>query len=121
MPQVARYFITYDADKIVAFNLCLIKGDTFIDKFIGFDYAVAHKYHLYFTTFCHNLEFCIKNNIRFYQPGTTDYYPKLRLGAKLIPLYDYTSTFNPLFDAGFRLIAPFIQPKNLDPSLKNLQ
>ncbi|MCX5710537.1 MAG: GNAT family N-acetyltransferase, partial [Candidatus Omnitrophica bacterium] len=58
MPGVAKCFVTYDKDKIVAFNLALIKGDTFIDKFIGFDLNVSHKYHLYYMTFCHNIEWC---------------------------------------------------------------
>lgn len=121
MPGVAKYFITYDKDKIVAFNLCLIKGDLFIDKFIGFDLKVAHQYHLYFTTFCHNIDWCIKNDIHYYQPGATDYYPKVRLGAKLIPLYIYSKAFNPALDLFLRSIARFIQPKNLDPTLKEIE
>jgi hypothetical protein len=121
MNGVAKFFITYDKEKIVAFNLCLIKSDTFIDKFIGFDQSVAHKYHLYFTTFCHNIDYCIKNGLRFYQPGTTDYHPKVRLGAKLIPLDIWTKAPNRLLDLALKLAAPFIQPKNLDPSLKEIQ
>jgi predicted N-acyltransferase len=120
LPGVAKFFLTYDQERIVAFNLCLIKNGLFIDKFIGFDPQVAHAYHLYFTTFCHNLEWCIKNKIRFYQPGTTDYEPKLRLGAKLVPLYIYVKAFNPLLHVFLKLIAPIIQPKNLDPTLKKL-
>lgn len=118
MRGVAKYFITYDEKKIVAFNLCLVKGNTCIDKFIGLDLNVAHKYHLYFTTFCHNIDWCIKNGLRFYQTGTTDYYPKLRLGAKLIPLYIYGRMFNPLLNLIIRLSVRFIEPTNLDPSLK---
>ncbi len=121
MPGVAKYFITYDKDRIVAFNLCLIKGDTFIDKFIGFDSKVAHKYHLYFTTFCHNMDFCIKNGIRFYQPGTTDYHPKLRLGAELIPLDIWAKAFNPAVNILIKLATPLIEPINVDPSLKDIE
>lgn len=123
MPQIAKFFLTYDQEKqkLVAFNLCLIKDRLFIDKFIGFDHEVAHKYHLYFTTFCHNLDWCIKNGYQFYQPGATDYYPKLRLGAELIPLYIYAQAFNPLLHLFFKLVAKFIQPKNLDPLLKKIK
>jgi predicted N-acyltransferase len=121
MPGVAKYFLTYDNGRIVAFNLCLVKGDTLIDKFIGFDPAVAHKYHLYFTTFCHNIDFCIKNNIRFYQPGTTDYHPKIRLGAKLLPLDIWAKAPNFILHQLLRFISPLVQPKNLDPSLKNIE
>ena len=115
MPGVAKYFITYDGEKIVAFNLCLIKDDTFIDKFIGFDYSVARKYHLYYTTFCHNIDWCITHGIKVYQPGFSDYHPKIRLGAKLLPLDIYVKIFNPLLNAIIRTIKPLIEPKNLDP------
>lgn len=121
MPDTAKYFITYAGEKIVAFNLCLVKGDLCLDKFIGFDLNVAHDYHLYFTTFCYNIDWCIRNGIRFYQPGVTDYHPKIRLGAKLIPLYIYARSFNPLLNIFVRMSARFIQPRNLDSSLKDIK
>lgn len=121
MPRVAKFFVTYDKDEIVAFNLALIKGDLFIDKFIGLDLNVAHKYHLYFTTFCHNIDWCIKNGLRFYQPGATDYYPKIRLGAELIPLYIYAKALNPMLNAFIRSISRLIEPKNIDSTLKDIK
>jgi len=119
MPGVAKYFITRDREKIVSFNLCLTKGDLCIDKFVGFEPAVSHKYHLYYTTFCHNIDWCIKNGFRFYQPGATDYHPKLRLGAKLIPLFIYAKALNPVLNSFLKLIAKFIEPKNLDDDLRD--
>jgi predicted N-acyltransferase len=121
MPGIAKFFITYDKEKIVAFNLFLAKDQIFIDKFVGFDRDLAHRYHLYHTTFCHNMDWCIKNGFRIYQPGATDYYPKIRLGAKLIPLYIYAKAFNPLLNSFIRLIAGFIEPKNLEPALKDIE
>jgi len=118
MPGIAKFFITYDKEKIVAFNLFLAKDQIFIDKFVGFDTDVATKYHLYHKTFCHNMDWCIKNGFRFYQPGATDYYPKIRLGARLIPLYIYAKAFNPSLNTLIRLTARFIEPKNIDPALK---
>lgn len=115
MPGVAKYFITYDNEKIVAFNLCLVKDSVLIDKFVGFDYSVALKYSLYYTTFCHNIDWCIKNGVRVYQPGFNGYHAKLRLGAKLVPLYIYAKAFNPFLDALIRLFKPLIEPKNMDP------
>lgn len=120
MPTIAKVFLTRDKDKIVAFNLCLVKGDTCIDKFIGFDSDVYRAYHLYYTTFCHNIDWCIKNGIRYYQMGITDYAPKLRLGAQLIPLFIYLRCANPILNLFTRLIARLIQPKNFDPTLKKL-
>lgn len=121
MPGTAKYFITYNKDKIVAFNLCLIKNGLFLDKYIGFDQDLAKTLHLYFTTFCYNLDWSIKNGLRFYQTGVSDYYPKIRLGAKLIPLYIYTKAFNPLLNIFLRIFKKIIEPKNLDSSLKEVR
>jgi len=121
MPGVAKYFITYDNGKMVAFNLCLIQDAAFIDKFIGFDYNVAHKYHLYYTTFCHNIEWCLAHGIKIYQPGFSDYHPKIRLGAKLIPLDIYVWAFNPALNSIIRVMRPFIEPKNMDPIPKEIE
>lgn len=120
MPGCVKFFITYAKNKIVAFNLCLIKGDTCIDKYVGFDPEVAYDYYLYFVTFFHNIQWCLENKIRYYQMGVSDYFPKVRLGAKLIPLDIYSKGFNPFLNLLFRCIAPFIQPKNMDPSLKKV-
>jgi len=120
MPGKAKFLITRNRDKIVAFNLCLTQGETCIDKFIGFDDSVSRNYHLYYATFCHNVEWCIKMGFRNYQMGITDYHPKLRLGAKLIPLYIYAKSFNPIVNSMMKLLARFIEPRNFDPTLKNL-
>ncbi|MGA2775413.1 MAG: GNAT family N-acetyltransferase [Candidatus Omnitrophota bacterium] len=120
MPEVAKLFITRDKNKIVAFNLMFIKDKVCIDKFIGFDRQLSHKYHLYHNTFCHNIDYCIKNCITTYQLGVTDYHPKVRLGAKLIPLYILVKTFNPVLRLFSGLIIRVIEPKKFDPILRNI-
>lgn len=121
MRGVAKFFITRDKEKIVSFNLCFVKEDLCIDKYIGFDNAVAHKYHLYYTTFCHNIAWCIAHGISYYQPGQTDYEPKIRLGARLLPLFMYITTFNPYLDNLIRPIVGVISPVRYDPALKALR
>ncbi|MCK9614490.1 MAG: GNAT family N-acetyltransferase [Candidatus Omnitrophica bacterium] len=121
MPSIAKYFITRNDGKIVAFNLCFIKGDTCIDKFIGFDYSIALKYNLYYTTFAHNIGWCIKNDIRFYQLGQGDYDAKIRLGAALIPLSIYVKSFNPVLNLLMKPIIKLIEPQKFDPALRNLE
>lgn len=121
MPHSARIFLARARGKIVAFNLCLIKNDTCIDKFIGFDRRLARLIHLYHRTFCHNIDWCIKNGIKFYQMGITDYHPKIRLGAKLIPLDIYLKCPNPIVNFFARPITKLIQPTNFDPTLKKIK
>ncbi len=120
MPGVARYFIFRKAGKIVAFNLCLVNNDTCIDKFIGFDKELSHQYHLYQVTFCHNIDWCIKNKIKYYQMGITDYHPKIRLGARLVNLDNYIKLSNPFFNLFLKPVARILEPKNFDPTLKKI-
>ena len=120
MPGTARIFITKDKDKIIAFNLIFIKNGVCIDKFIGFDRQLSHKYHLYHNTFCHNIDYCIKNGITTYQLGVTDYHPKVRLGAKLTPLYILVKSFNPVLRLFSGLIIRMVEPKKFDPILRNI-
>jgi predicted N-acyltransferase len=121
IPGKAKFFITRSGGKIVAFNLCLVNKDTCIDKVIGMDKEVSKAYNLYYATFFHNIEWCIKNNIRYYVLGITDYHPKIRLGSRLVPLYIYVKLFNPLLRLFTKPLLKFIQPKNFDPTLKYLQ
>lgn len=121
MGEKVKYFITRDKDKIVAFNLCFVDKDTCIDKFIGFDNEVSHALSLYHYTFCHNIDWCIKNGVRYYQMGVTDYYPKLRLGAKLMPLDVYFRFNNALLKPFAGLIAKISSPVNFDPVLKKFE
>ncbi|MFA5275908.1 MAG: GNAT family N-acetyltransferase [Candidatus Omnitrophota bacterium] len=120
MAGVAKLFLIKEKDKIVSFNLCLIKNKTCIDKFIGFDREVSHKYHLYHVSFCHNIDYCIKNGIKTYQPGVTDYHPKVRLGAELIPLYYAIKAFNPLLNLFLKPALKILEPKRYDPVLREL-
>ena len=80
MPGRAKYFLWRIDGKLVAFLLCLVSEDTLIDYYVGLDYSIAHKYHLYFTKFRDVLNWCIKNNIKRYEMGITGYEPKRRLG-----------------------------------------
>ena len=116
-----KCFVIRDSEKIVAFNLCMVKGDFCIDKFLGLDYSLAHQYSLYYTTFFHNIDWCIKNGIRFYQPGQGDYDAKIRLGATLIPLYIYIKTSSLLLKIFLKGAIKITEPKNFDPALKNLE
>jgi len=100
-----KYFLYYINGKLCAFNLCFLYDNLLIDKFIGFDYEIAQEYSLYFVSWCFNIEWCLKNSIRFYQVGQTDYEPKTKLGGTLIPLYAYFKHHNFLFNFFMRLLA----------------
>ncbi len=118
MHPEARFFLYYCNEKLGAFNLCFCHRDTLIDKFIGFDYDIARKYNLYFLTWCYNVEWCLKNNIRYYQTGQTDYHLKIKMGGKLIPLYAYVKHMHPLMNSILKVMAIFLKPENFDRDIK---
>lgn len=119
MPQETRFFLYYLNEKLVAFNLCFAHKDTLIDKFIGFDYAAAYKYNLYFFSWCYNIQWCLENSITYYQVGQTDYHPKIKLGGKLVPLYAYIKHYNPFVNSLLRLCAKILVPKDFNQYAKN--
>ena len=85
----AKFFLYYVDGRLAAFNLCFIRNGLFIDKFIGFDYALSCEHNLYFISWYHNIEWCVNNSMIRYQAGQTDYEPKINLGGERMPLYAY--------------------------------
>jgi hypothetical protein len=118
MPVQTKFFLYYFGDKLAAFNLCFVHKEILIDKFIGFDYGIAYKYNLYFFSWCYNIEWCLKNDIRYYQVGQTDYHPKLKLGGRLVPLYAYLKHANPILNLVLKLLAKILRPANFDKKYK---
>ena len=47
MPEIVRFFVWRQEARITAFSLCMIEGDAIFAEYIGLDYSVALKLHLY--------------------------------------------------------------------------
>lgn len=103
-----KYFLYYVNGRLAAFNLCLVHRDLLIDKFIGFDYEVSREYGLYFVSWCHNVEWCLRNGIRRYQVGQTDYGPKLQLGGRCLPLQAYVRHTSRVVNGMLRLLSRYL-------------
>ena len=118
MPKETKYFLWHIDGKLAAFLLCLVSEDRLIDYYVGMDYSIAHKYHLYFIKFRDVMNWCIKHKIETYEMGITGYEPKRRLGFEFIPLNIYAKLRNrwmrPVFKAACRLL----KFENFDPALK---
>ncbi|MDD5431668.1 MAG: GNAT family N-acetyltransferase [Candidatus Omnitrophica bacterium] len=121
MPDETKFFLWKMDNKLVAFAFCLVSGEYFIDYYLGFDYSVAHKYHLYSVRFRDLLNWCIQNKIKKYEMGVTSYEPKRRLGFKLFPLYIYVKHRNKFFNPIFRAFSRLLQPANFHPIFKELK
>lgn len=118
MPGNTKFFLWRIDGKLVMFLFGLTNKDMFIDYYVGFDYDVALKYHLYFVKFRETLNWCIRNHIKEYEMGITGYEPKRRLGFDFVPLYLYARLRNKAFRPIFNFICQFLKFENFDPSLK---
>ncbi|MBF0485866.1 MAG: GNAT family N-acetyltransferase [Candidatus Omnitrophica bacterium] len=121
MPQETRYFLWRVNGKLVAFDLCLVKGDTLVDEYIGMDYPLAYDYHLYYVTFRDIVNWCIQNNVTKYESGALNYDPKKRLDFRFVPHTIYMKHRNRIMNVFFGLLAEIIKPENFDPILKDIQ
>jgi len=94
IPDRSRYFLFRINGKLAAFVFCLILDDVLIDYYLGFDYTLAHEYHLYFLKFKEIFEWGLKNGIKTYEMGQMGYEPKRRLKFNLVAVYSYIKSQN---------------------------
>ena len=116
-----KFFLWKIEGSLAAFLLCLVSEDFLIDYYVGLDYSVAHKYHLYFLKFRDIMNWCIKNKIKRYEMGITGYEPKRRLGFDFIPLYLYAKLRNRMLRPVFKFFCQFLKFENFDPDLKKIK
>lgn len=119
MPQRTKFFLWRIDGKLVTFLFAMISKDMFVDYYVGFDYSVAHKYHLYFIKFRDTLTWAIKHGMKRYEMGIMGYEPKRRLGFDFIPLYLYVKLRNRMLRPVFNLICQFLKFENFDADLRH--
>ncbi|MDO8525613.1 MAG: GNAT family N-acetyltransferase [Candidatus Omnitrophota bacterium] len=120
MPKEAKFFLWRIEGKLAAFLFALTSGDVFIDYYLGLDYEVAYKYHLFFIKFRDCLKWCIENKIRRYEIGFSGYEPKKRLGFDFTPLHIYARHRNRFMNPLFKILVHFLKFENFDPDLKKI-
>ena len=121
MPGETKFFLWRIEGKLAAFLFALRSGDIFIDYYLGLDYALAHKYHLFFIKFRDVMKWCIENKIKKYEIGVSGYEPKRRLGFDFVPLYIYAKHRSRLMNPIFKILAHFLKFENFDPDLKKVK
>lgn len=121
MSLETKYFLWRLKGKLVAFALCFVEGDFFVDYYLGFDYAFSQEYYLYFVRFRDLINWCLAHGIKKYEMGPTGYEAKRRLGFNFIHLYFYIKHRNRLMNFLFKILSPVFSPKNFDPIFKALK
>jgi predicted N-acyltransferase len=118
MPGKIKFFMWRVDGKMVAFVFCMVSKERLIDYYLGLDYEVAHKYHLYFIKFRDVMNWCFKNGIAIYEKGISGYDPKRRLGFGLQPYYIYAMHRNRVMRPIFNRVCGLLKFENFDPVLK---
>ena len=118
MPDKTRFFIWRQEGRAIAFSLCMLHGDSIYDEYLGLDYDVALKLHLYFYTLRDIVEWAMKQGIKWYCSSALNYDPKRRLKCELMPLDLYVTHTSPLANFVLRRVLPWLEPTRNDKTLR---
>ena len=118
MPDKVRYFLWRQNGKTIAFSLVMLSGQTIYDEYLGLDYSVALKLHLYFYTLRDILEWGMRNGYQWYCSSALNYDPKLHLRCKLEPLDLYVGHTWGIINFFLTRLLPILEPTHNDKTLK---
>jgi predicted N-acyltransferase len=118
MPDKARFFLWRLNGKIVAFSLCLLEGHTIYPEYLGLDYTVAIRLHLYFYATRDVIDWAIENGFTSLVSSGLGYAPKLQMRHVLEPLDLYVRHTSPFANAILKRLLPWLEPTHRDASLK---
>ncbi|MGO8955074.1 MAG: GNAT family N-acetyltransferase [Rhodomicrobium sp.] len=118
MPDKVRFFLWRLNGKIVAFSLCLMEGTTIYPEYIGLDYSVAIRLHLYFVATRDVIEWAIGHGFTSFVSSGLGYAPKLQMRHVLEPLDLYVRHTSPLVNAILKRVLPWLEPTRRDAVLK---
>jgi hypothetical protein len=118
MPEIVRFFIWRQEARIVAFCFCMIEGDALFAEYIGFDYAVALKLHLYHYAVRDMISWAMARGYKWLRSSPLNYDPKLHLRHRLDPTDLYVRHTGTAPNALLRRILPLIEPTRYDLTLR---
>jgi Acetyltransferase (GNAT) domain len=118
MGDKVRFFAWRRGNMLVAFSLCMVQGDSLYAEYVGFDYAVALKLHLYHYVVRDMINWGISNGYKWFRSSGLNYDPKLHMRHRLDPIDLYVRHTSALANAIFKLALPWIVPVRYDATLK---
>lgn len=118
MPERARFFVWRRNGMAVAFGECIVHDDTMYAEYLGLDYSVALRLHLYHYVFRDLVRWGIANGYKWLQSSGLNYDPKLHLRYQLKPVDLYVKHTSPIINAVLRRMLPLLEPTRYDKTLK---
>jgi predicted N-acyltransferase len=118
MNDKIRFFAWRRGNKLVAFSLCMLQGDSLYAEYVGFDYAVALDLHLYHYVVRDMISWGISKGYKWFRSSALNYDPKLHMRHRLDPIDLYVRHTSALANVIFRLALPRMVPARYDATLK---
>jgi hypothetical protein len=118
MPDKVRYFVWRQEGRVIAFSLCMVEGEDIYAEYLGLDYTLALKLHLYHYAFRDVVTWAIANGYKNFRSSGLNYDPKLHLRSRLDPIDLYVRHTSPLVNALLARILPMLEPTHTDPILR---
>src|SRR5262245_139464 len=119
MPDKVRFFVWRQGGRAIAFALCMVNGENIHHEYVGFDYAVASRLHLYYRVFCDIVAWAIANGYTQFHSGSLNYDPKWHLRQSLDPIDLYVRHTSDPINAVLKRLLPVMEPTRSDPILRN--
>ncbi|MBS0225210.1 MAG: GNAT family N-acetyltransferase [Proteobacteria bacterium] len=82
--------------RMIGWNLCYLRHDMLVDKYVGFAYPQARENNLYALSWMHNLEYARMLGVKRYVAGWTDAEAKRQLGARFTLTWHAVRPRNPV-------------------------
>jgi predicted N-acyltransferase len=118
MPDRVRFFVWRHQGKAVAFGECMAHGETMFAEYLGLDYSVALRLHLYHYVFRDLMNWGIANGYKWFQSSGLNYDPKLHLRHQLKPVDLYVKHTSSAVNLAMRIALPWLEPTRYDKTLK---
>jgi hypothetical protein len=118
MPDRVRFFVWRQDARIVAFCLCMLEGDAIYAEYIGLDYSVALRLHLYHYAVRDMTSWAMAQGYKWFRSSALNYDPKLHLRHQLDPIDLYVRHVSPVANTVLKWALPLIEPTRHDPTLK---
>jgi len=118
MPDKVRFFVWRQSGKPVAFSVSMAHGDAIYNEYLGLDYDVALKLHLYYFAFRDIASWAIANGYKRWVSTGLSYEPKLQLGFRLVPLDLYVRHTSAALNVLLGWLLPLIEPTRHDKTLR---
>ena len=118
MPDRVRFFVWRYNGKAVAFGECIVHGDTMYAEYLGLDYSVALRLHLYHYVFRDLVRWGIANGYKWFQSSGLNDHPKLHFRHRLKPVDLYVKHTSVTINLAMRLLLPWLEPTRYDKTLK---